>query len=140
MIRIPIYGGDNLEKASANEKQGEILVLLPSGLPIGIPIHITLWLDTDGIFDMKEGHLDDGTDLPRLLIYGDERAIEVLQQAEGAFQAIAVSSIEEVERFKSARERIFVKLKEKDFLGVIEDVERLLSKYNKKLPNKYNVT
>ena len=134
-ISIPIYGGDCLDKASKNEKQGEIFALLPPGLPIGTPIHITLGLNAHGIFDIK-GHLDEDIDLQLWIRMGenDERAIEVLQQAEVEFQAIAVSSIEEAERFKSAREQIFVKMKEKDFLGAIEDVERLLSKYNKKLP------
>jgi hypothetical protein len=29
MVSIPVYGGDNEETASANEKQGEAFVVLP---------------------------------------------------------------------------------------------------------------
>lgn len=39
-----VYGGHNLEKASANERQGEAFAILQPGLPKQTPIRITLEL------------------------------------------------------------------------------------------------
>jgi hypothetical protein len=62
IISFPIYGGDNLERAAANERQGEAFAILPPGLPAGTPIRVALRLDGDGVFNLS-AHLEGGEDL-----------------------------------------------------------------------------
>ncbi|MFA5251557.1 MAG: Hsp70 family protein [Phycisphaerae bacterium] len=78
-IRIPVYGGHNLKKASTNEKQGEVFAILPPGLPLGSVVLIKFWLDANGIFDLS-AHLEDGTALKPWIIHGelDHKAVEEL--------------------------------------------------------------
>ena len=83
-IRIPIYGGNNLEKASANEKQGEGFTVLPPGLPKGTIVLIKIWLDENCIFGLS-AHLENGKFLRPWIIHGelDHKAVQefdVLQE------------------------------------------------------------
>jgi molecular chaperone DnaK len=84
-IRIPVFGGVCLEKASANEKQGEIFAVLPPGLPKGAPVEVKLWLNKHQIFELA-AHLEDGTSLNPRILHGDQdaRAVEMLQVLEEA--------------------------------------------------------
>ena len=84
MISIPVYGGDNLEKASANEKQGEAFAILPLGLPQGTSVRLRLWLNSNGIFELT-AHLENGTDLkPWIVEKGEanEKAIRAIERVE----------------------------------------------------------
>lgn len=85
-IILPVYGGDNLVKASANTKQGSAVAILPPGLPNHTPIHIKLWLDDHGEFDLS-AHLEDGTDLRPWIMKGesDQKAMEMLLNVEQKF-------------------------------------------------------
>ena len=77
MIKIPVYGGEKLEKASANEKQGEAFAVLPAGLPRGTVVRIKLWLNDSEIFKIS-AHLEDGTALkPWIILPGlEHKAVE----------------------------------------------------------------
>lgn len=88
-INMPVYGGDNLDKASANDKQGEAVAILPPGLPVHTPVRIRLWLDSDGVFELS-AHLEDGTDLKPWIMKGevDQKAIEMLQRIEQDFENV----------------------------------------------------
>ena len=67
IISIPVYGGNNLENASMNDKQGLASAFLPSKCPIGTAVYIKLWLNDKGFFELT-AKLDDGIDLkPRIL-------------------------------------------------------------------------
>jgi len=83
MISIPVYGGEQLEKASLNEKQGEAFAVLPPGLPKGTAVRISIWLDGDGVFDLS-AQLEDGRDLEPLILAGekDQKAVEAIEQVE----------------------------------------------------------
>ncbi|MDD5017786.1 MAG: Hsp70 family protein [Eubacteriales bacterium] len=80
-VSIPVYGGNNSEKASANKKQGEASAMLPPNLPEGAVVRIKLWLDADGAFDIS-AQLENGTDLqPRILRGGkDQKAEEKIRE------------------------------------------------------------
>jgi molecular chaperone DnaK len=91
VIRLPVYGGDDLQHASRNEKQGEACAFLPSGLPAQTPIRVTLWLDVNGIFQLS-AHLLDGTDLhPQMVTKGEalDRAITRFAEIENEFAPFA---------------------------------------------------
>ena len=83
MISIPVFGGDNLEKASANEKQGEAFAILPPDLYINTLVHIKLWLNKNGIFKLS-AQLDNGLDLNPWIMHGetDQKAVEALHDME----------------------------------------------------------
>ena len=87
IISIPVYGGDNLIKASANEKQGEAFAILPPDMPEGTEIRIRLWLDEDGIFDLS-AHLENGTDLKPIILKGGHIQ-RVVQQLEELIEKLA---------------------------------------------------
>lgn len=76
LISIPVYGGDNLEKASANQKQGDLCIVLPPDLPEEEPVRVAMTLDADGVFDTF-AHLADGRSLRPLILKGeaDSRAM-----------------------------------------------------------------
>lgn len=81
ILSIPVYGGDHLDRASANEKQGEAFAVLPPGLPQDTVIRIKLWLNSDCIFEL-DARLENGTDLRPRVLQGeaDQKAVEALQQ------------------------------------------------------------
>ena len=84
-IRIPVFGGLDLEKASANEKLHEALAILPPGLPKGTAVWMRLWLNWNGLVKIA-AHLENGTDLKPWILKGglDAKAVEELQNLEYA--------------------------------------------------------
>lgn len=126
MIRLPVYGGDNIEKASRNEKQGEALAILPAGLPKGIKIHVKLWLDGDGIFNLS-AHLADGSDLkPRITQGGtDAKAVQALEDVERelAERAGAISA-SDLHRLDEAKERAYGRMRDGDYSGAIDAAQK----------------
>ncbi len=81
---VAVYGGEDLTRASANEKQGDVFAILPPSLPADTPVRIKMWLDADGVFDLS-ARLDDGTDLTASILKGGEDrktidAVEELQE------------------------------------------------------------
>jgi molecular chaperone DnaK len=81
MVSIPVYGGDNEELASANEKQGEAFAVLPRGLPDNTQIRILMTLDRDGVFRIG-AWLGSDTDLKPWIVKGgsDARAIQLVEE------------------------------------------------------------
>ena len=116
MISIPVFGGDNLEDARANERQGEAFAILPRGLPKGTPIRISLWLDSDGSFKLT-ARLDDGTgtDLkPWVVEKGEahDRAIATLERVDELLALKGQLAREgQLDAVEKARERVFQELK-----------------------------
>jgi hypothetical protein len=127
MISIPVYGGENLDKASLNEQQGEAFAILPSGLPQETPVRVKLWLDEDGIFKVA-AQLQDGTDLRPWIVKGeqDAKAIEAVQKAEQmlAGKGAAVSPKEQ-EEIENAKNQVFDDMRQGNFGKAQEHVEKL---------------
>jgi molecular chaperone DnaK (HSP70) len=122
MISIPVYGGEDLDHASRNEKQGEAFAVLPPGLPQGAAILIRLSLDSDGIFEVA-AHLDDGTDLHPWVVTGenDAKAIDVIQGVEKALAEAGQNlSPQEMGSLENARNQAFEAMKDGDFQGAID--------------------
>ncbi|MFW6119003.1 MAG: Hsp70 family protein [Planctomycetota bacterium] len=127
MVRMPIYARDELEEASANEKQGEAFAILPPGLRARPPVCFQLALDRDCVFQL-EAHLEGGTDLRPWVLKGeiDQKAVEVLTQAEREFTARPDPSPAEVQQFRQVRESSFVALLERDHETALRLARRLL--------------
>jgi molecular chaperone DnaK len=116
IISIPVYGGDHLDKASANELQGQAFAILPPHLPQDTPVRIKIWLDNDGIFELSS-HLEDGTNMHPWILRGEEdsRAAEALEVAERKLAQKGESIPPERRRdLDRARERVFDELRKKD--------------------------
>ena len=76
MIYVPVFGGDHTERASLNERQGDVFANLPPGLPKGTEITISLGLDGSEVFRMS-AELEDGTVLDPW--NADHAAVESLE-------------------------------------------------------------
>lgn len=116
-ISIPVYGGENLKKASKNKKQGEAFAILPRDCPEGTAILIKLWLNKDGDFELI-AQLDDGTDLKPIILRGenDQRAVEQLLDAEEEIvKNEPIMSPEEKEKMEKLKDKVLDKMQEKDF-------------------------
>ena len=128
MISIPVYGGDNLEKASANEKQGEAFAILPLGLPQGTSVRLRLWLNSNGIFELT-AHLENGTDLKPWIVEKGEANEKAIRAIEGRAVARAKGRChrpDDRKKVESARSRVFEKMCNKDFDGALQDAENLV--------------
>lgn len=122
MVAIPVYGGENAEKASANERQGEAFCILPSGLPKGTPIRIKIWLDSDGVFDLS-AVLEDGTDMHPWVVQGDKdkKAVEAVEKVEVALAEKADSmKPDQYVVLDAARQAAFEELRKKNYEGAVE--------------------
>ncbi len=117
VICVPVYGGDHLEKASLNVKQGEVFSVLPRGFPEKTPVKVKLWLDHDGSF-VVDNFLDEAHDLEDLMLRGeeDQKVVELLTAAEEKFHArkdqLAPNVLAELE---SKRDQVLDKLDRKEF-------------------------
>jgi len=125
MFSITLYGGDNMEKASQNEKQGEAFAVLPPGLPSGAPIRIRIWLDSDGVFDLA-AYLEDGTNLEPVILMGekDNKVVQEIEDMEAAFEEEALNP-EKKARLEKVRNEAFDKLRKKDVDGAREQAAKL---------------
>lgn len=128
MISIPIFGGDDHERASANERQGEAFTILPPGLPAGTAVRVKLWLDTDGVFDLS-AHLEDGTNLrPWVVEKGEaqDRAVQTLVRVERLLGELAtLATPDEVQKLEEAREGVFAQMRDDDFGEALRLAEAL---------------
>lgn len=125
-ISIPVYGGDDLENASRNDKQGEAFATLPRYLPQDTAVRIRLWLDSNGIFDLT-AHLTDGTDLKPSIVKGevDAKAIEVLDELEGKIEGKqGALSPKKQRELEEARDQVLVNLKEGKHNEALKEAER----------------
>jgi molecular chaperone DnaK len=127
MASIPIYGGENLEKASANEKQFEAFAILPPGLPQGTPVRVKLWLDENQIFYLSAS-LEDGTDLRPWKVEGgaDAKATEVIEQVERKLgEKQSALSAQEMGEIEEARNRAFDLMREGKYEQALRQAEEL---------------
>jgi len=127
MIRIPVWGGDNLEKASANEKQGEVFAILRSGLPKGTVVRVSVWLDADEIFRLA-ARLEDGTDLKPWVMDGgvDQKVMEALSGIAGELAELGeVLDQTEREAIEEKRDQVLKKLQDRQYEAAQQDVEDL---------------
>jgi len=122
-----------MEKASANEKQGEAFAVLPPNLPKGTIVRVTLWLDNDGCFRVA-ARLDDETDLDPWITEGgeDAKAIEAIQKArEKLASKEGPPSTERAMEVESVTREVLEKLREHDFveaLSLAREAEDLADK------------
>jgi molecular chaperone DnaK len=122
MISVPVYGGDHTDQATKNEKQGEVFTILPPGCPEGAGVKIKLWLNKDGEFQV-DTFLDDGRDLPDLILRGDvdQKAVDILAEAEEEMaKKEDLLAPEERERVEEARDKVFKKMEQKDFESAVK--------------------
>jgi len=131
VIAIPIYGGDDLERASANERQGDAFAILPPGLPAGAPIRVVLWLDRDGVFKLS-AHLQNGQDLrPWVMEKGEtqQRAIQELEEVERVLgQKAQTATPRDLQAVEDARERVFDRLSAGEFDATLVEVRELMKR------------
>ncbi|HYF96015.1 MAG TPA: Hsp70 family protein [Symbiobacteriaceae bacterium] len=130
MISIPVYGGDHLDKASANEKQGEAFAVLPPGLPQDTAVRVKLWLNGDCIFELT-AHLEDGTDLHPWVLQGeaDQKAVEAFQALQEAAHKIGHAMPPDLRReVEQGMREFFKRLNGKDFSGAGQLAEELKKK------------
>jgi len=75
MMLVPIYGGES-KNASQNEKQGDVFIVLPHGLPKGTGIKIKLWINKNGLFELQT-MLETGETLQCIILRGrsDSKAV-----------------------------------------------------------------
>jgi molecular chaperone DnaK (HSP70) len=127
MLSIPVYGGDDLTKASANARQGEAFALLPPGLPQDTAVRIKVWLNSNGIFELAS-YLEDGTDLHPWNVHGesDARAIDGIQKLERIMAEKGPSMPPgALRKMEQAREEVFDAMRKEDFDGALRKVDEL---------------
>lgn len=127
IISVPVYGGDHLDQASKNEKQGEVFTILPPNCPEGTAVKVKLWLNRDGEF-VVDTFLDDGRDLSDIILRGDtdQKAVEILAKAEEEMaRKEGLLTPEEKGRVEKIRNRVFENMKKKDF----EEAAKLANDY-----------
>ena len=129
-----MYGGDKTGKASANEKQGEAVAILPAGLPAQTPVRIRLWLDSDGVFELT-AHLADGADLRPWIMKGevDQKAIEMLQRVDHDFeQAERELPPEELKQLDDVRNDAFEDMRSHNFDKAMDRAEEFKEKLSRR--------
>ena len=128
ILSIPVYGGENEEKASANEFQGIAFALLPPGLPQETLIRIVVWLDKDEVFDLDVS-LGDGIPVPFKLLTGgaDEKAVKALELMEEKYkEAAGKLSAQDLVRVETERDEIFDLWQQGDYHEVTQRAEGLV--------------
>ncbi len=128
IISIPVFGGDNTECASKNEKQGEAFATLPPCQPEATGVRIKLWLNKDGIFDLSAS-LEDGTSLNPSILRGgkNQQAVERLRECmEKRVQKDNVITPKEKELLDKKQEKVLKDLEEERFEEANKDAEELL--------------
>jgi molecular chaperone DnaK (HSP70) len=132
-ISIPIYGGDHLDAASKNEKQGEAFAILAPNHPEGTAVRVKLWLNKQGIFELS-AQLDDGTDLKPWILRGDidQEALEIMQKCEEARgKKEQILSPPEKQKAEKMRDEILNKMQNKKFKEAKDDANKLLDHMDK---------
>lgn len=127
LISMPVYGGDHLESASDNEKQGEAFAILPPNCPKGTEVLIKLWLNKDGFFEIA-ARLADGADLKPWILRGESDQM-VKETLESCLEKIANKkdslSAEEEKKTERLSNDVFDKLQAQKFDQAEEAVKKL---------------
>ena len=122
-VSIPVYGGDNLEKASANEKQGEAFAILPPVLPEGSIIRVKIWLDENGRFDIS-AQMGNGQDLNPRVVHDTGTDKRAAQRIRDIGNEIAQNQQRMAPERKKEIDRQYDELIRKFEAGEIEDANR----------------
>lgn len=134
MLLLPVWGGENLEKASANELQGQVFASLPPGLVAGTEVRISLALTHDEIFKL-EATLLDGTAL-KSWVFHDEggAAIDRLARCDARMQSAGavVVSKRDRERVEDRREAVIDALRRGELAQ--RELDELESMVNRLVP------
>jgi len=129
MISVPIYGGMNHERASANEKQGQAFAILPPGLPASTDILLTLWMDGDRVFKLS-AELGDGTPLKPWIMDGDGKdgshALEIIEELEMKIAQKPGMSPQQKQEVDAEREKAFECMRNRDFQGAEQDARKAI--------------
>jgi len=128
MISIPVYGGEDLERASRNEKQGEVFSILPPDCPAGTPVKVRLFLDGDGSF-LVQTFLENGNPLEPLILRGntDQKAVQVFMEAEEKlFRRRALLKPDQLAKVERHRSQTLVKMGSRDFDGAVKSAGEYL--------------
>ncbi len=128
VISVPVYGGDDLSKASNNIKQGEAFSILPDGFPEGTPIKVKLWLDKDGSF-IVDNFLGDGNDLEDLILRGDidQKAVELMVEVEEKLIKKGNElTIDQKGSIDKKRNLILKKINDRNFEEALDDAMELI--------------
>lgn len=133
-IIIPVFGGDRLESASLNEKQGEAMAILPPLLPSGTTVKIRLWLDKDGSFDLN-AFLEDGTDLRPTILRGslDQKVMGKMEKIE--IELNNPDNFMAVDRRKQLEEKhneIFRDIQDRKYQKADAEADELLQKIHER--------
>jgi molecular chaperone DnaK (HSP70) len=133
IITVPVFGGEDLDRASNNDKQGEAVAILPQGLPKGTSIAITLWLNEEGLFELT-ARLSDGTDLQAFKTKGeaDAKAIAIVLEVEQRLAGRDSDSSSLRIAAEQAANRVFEKLREGDPEGALREAELARSKLSER--------
>jgi molecular chaperone DnaK (HSP70) len=136
MLSIPVYGGIDLTRATANAKQGEAVAFLPAGLKKDTPVRITLALDGNGVFEVA-AQLENGKPLDLWVVRGDEdaKAIETLADVElllAAHQGALPPS--EKQALDASYDDALTLVRRKDFSNIpaaVEKIEKRIQDFQK---------
>jgi molecular chaperone DnaK (HSP70) len=122
-----VYGGEDTERASNNTKQGELFAVLPPGLPQGTDVEVSLWLNSDGVFEFL-AVLADGTELKPWMLKGeaDSAAVRRMESCQSKTRAVW-DSLSEAEKTALVHlmDVIFEHLKSGEFQAALQLAEDL---------------
>ncbi len=136
LVSMPVYGGNNFECASKNEKQGIAFAVLPADCPKNTPVLVCLWLNDHGFFEIK-ATLEDGTDLKPRILRGDadQKAEEYLIKLEERYQLMKdYLKPEQCQQYEQRYEEIVVMFQKQSYeeaMGKSEQLMRFLDSISK---------
>ncbi len=127
IISIPVYGGDVLECASKNEKQGIACAFLPPNCFEGTAVTIKLWLNSDGNFELS-AKLDDNTNLKPWTLRGkgDQKLEEKIVDLEIMFNNEKhFVTADKIKEFEKRLEEILLEAQKNNTQLALEKAEKL---------------
>jgi molecular chaperone DnaK (HSP70) len=133
IITLPIYGGNDLTKASNNTKQSAVFIIIPSEMPEGTPVKVKAWLDHNGEAAV-DVFMEDGTHLEGVILRGnvDQKAMDIFMETEiELFQKKDNLTVMQKDEIGQIRNDFLSKLEAKDFQEAVEKAEVLRDKLKK---------
>ena len=132
LLLIPVYGGDDIENAMQYEKQGDLCIFLPSGLPKEVSVQVSLWLNLNGILDCS-ARLKDGTHLIAWTMHMGinsikQKCVEEFIQLDEIikwYEADRTFSNEEGHRYRTMLDTAFDVIRDDDFETALRLIECL---------------
>ena len=133
IISIPVYGGDILECASQNQKQGIACAFLPPNCPENTAVIIKLWLKSEGFFELT-AKFDDGNNLKPWILRGkgDQKVEETLVDVESKFnEKKSFMTPNEKKEIDKGIEEISEEIQKNDAQMALKKAEELQEKLEK---------